>query len=179
MKPKRIPHVAGCETEAVRLAEHWGADVGEAREAAILHDITKHFDLDDQLQLCRKYDIMTDNVEMQEVKLLHSKTGAAVSRAVFGVSDAVHDAIMWHTTGRTDMTLLEKIIYIADYIEPTREFEGVDELRRLAYSDLNLAVIKGLQMSIQDMRARGITPHLRTEEARTWLIAHTPQYREG
>jgi nicotinate-nucleotide adenylyltransferase len=179
LKPKRIPHVMGCEEEAVKLAARWGADGEDAREAAILHDITKHLELDDQLQLCRKYDIMTDNIEEQEVKLLHSKTGAAVAKGIFGVSDAVRDAIMWHTTGRADMTLLEKIIYIADYIEPTREFEGVDVLRRLAYSDLDLAVIKGLTMSIEDMRSRGVIPHLRTEEARKWLVGHTPQYREG
>ncbi|SHH63406.1 nicotinate-nucleotide adenylyltransferase [Sporobacter termitidis DSM 10068] len=177
MKPKRIPHVAGCEAEAVKLAGRWGADEDEAREAAILHDITKHLELDDQLQLCGKYDIMTDNVEASEVKLLHSKTGAAVARDIFGVSDAVHDAILWHTTGRADMTLLEKIIYIADYIEPTREFEGLDTLRGLAYRDLDLAVIKGLEMSIEDMSQRGITPHLRTAEAMNWLIAHTPRYK--
>ena len=178
MKPKRIPHVAGCETEAVRLAEHWGADVDEAREAAILHDITKHLDMDDQLQLCRKYDIMTDTVEAAEVKLLHAKTGAAVARFEYGMSQAVSDAIMWHTTGRADMTLLEKIIYIADYMEPTREFEGVDILRSLAYSDLNLAIVMGLKMSIEDMRSRGITPHLRTEESLQWLLTHGPQNKE-
>jgi nicotinate-nucleotide adenylyltransferase len=175
MKPKRIPHVLGCEAEAVKLAERWGADPDDAREAAILHDISKHFELDDQLQLCQKYDIMTDNVETAEVKLLHSKTGAAIASDVFGMSPAVCGAILWHTTGRADMTLLEKIIYIADYIEPTREFEGVDILRGLAYTDLDLAVITGLQMSIDDMRSRGITPHQRTEEAMKWLKEHSPR----
>ena len=175
MKPKRIPHVAGCEAEAVRLAERWGANADEAREAAVLHDITKHLELDDQLQLCRKYDIMTDTIEAEEVKLLHAKTGAAVAREVFGMSQSVHDAIQWHTTGRADMTLLEKIIYIADYIEPTREFEGVDTLRSLAYSDIDQAIIRGLRMSIEDMKTRGIVPHPRTEEALIWLIQHGPQ----
>ncbi len=175
MKPKRIPHTLGCEAEAVRLAQRWGADESEAREAAILHDITKHLEIDDQLQLCRKYDIMTDTVEIAEVKLLHSKTGAAVARDIYGASQAVHDAILWHTTGRANMTLLEKIIYIADYIEPTREFDGLDELRRLAYGDLDLAIIKGLRMSIEDMRSRGIMPHLRTAEALDWLNVHGPQ----
>jgi nicotinate-nucleotide adenylyltransferase len=172
LKPKRINHVLGCEAEAVKLAQHYGADEEEAREAAILHDMTKALDLDDQLQLCRKYDIMTDTVERSEVKLLHSKTGAAVARDLFGVSDAVHDAIYWHTTGCEDMTLLEKIIYIADYIEPTRNFDGVDELRKLTYEDLDKAIIKGLRMSIEDMRSRGIIPHQRTEAAITWLQAH-------
>ena len=175
MKPKRVPHVAGCESEAVRLAERWGADADEAREAAILHDITKHLDLEDQLKLCNKYGIMTDIVEAAEVKLLHAKTGAAVARAEYGMAQSVADAIMWHTTGRANMTLLEKIIYIADYMEPTREFEGVERLRSLAYSDLDLTIIEGLKMSIDDMRSRGITPHLRTEEAMNWLKSHREQ----
>jgi nicotinate-nucleotide adenylyltransferase len=177
LKTRRILHVAGCEAEAVRLAKHWGADVDEAREAAILHDITKQLEHGDQLQLCEKYDIMTDAVEAAEVKLLHAKTGAALARELYGASDAVHDAIEWHTTGRPDMTLLEKIVYIADYIEPTREFENVKELKSLAYADLDAAVAKGLQMSIDDMRARGIIPHQRTEEALSWLLAHTQQVK--
>jgi nicotinate-nucleotide adenylyltransferase len=107
LKTRRILHVAGCEAEAVRLAKHWGADVDEAREAAILHDITKQLEHGDQLQLCEKYDIMTAAVEAAEVKLLHAKTGAAIARAVYGASDDVHDAIAWHTTGRPKMTRLE------------------------------------------------------------------------
>jgi nicotinate-nucleotide adenylyltransferase len=158
------------------LADRWGADPDETREAAILHDITKHLELEDQLQLCRKYGIMTDNVEMAEVKLLHAKTGAAVARDLYGASRAVHDAILWHTTGRADMTLLEKIIYVADYIEPTRDFAGLDILRGLAYSDLDEAVITGLRMSIDDMRSRGIIPHKRTAEALDWLTEHRSQH---
>lgn len=163
--PKRVPHVLGCEQEAVRLAERWGADVDEAREAAILHDVTKKLNLAEQLQICRHYDIMTDAIEENEAKLLHSKTGAAIARGRFAASDAVFDAIMWHTTGRADMSLLEKIIYMADYIEPTRDFDGVDELRSLAYSDLDKSVFAGLKMSIDDMEARGIVPHPRSLEA--------------
>jgi nicotinate-nucleotide adenylyltransferase len=179
MLPGRIPHVKGCEAEAVKLARRYGADEDEAREAAILHDITKALTLEDQLQLCRNYDIMTDAVEQAEVKLLHSKTGAAIARDQFGVSDRVSNAICWHTTGREDMTLLEKIIYIADYIEPTRDFEGVDDLRRLAYTDLDQALVTGLQMSIDDMKSRGIVPHLRTQAAIKWLLEHSPQDKRG
>lgn len=165
LKPTRVPHVQGCEEEAVRLAERWGAPVEDARTAAILHDITKRLDLSEQLKLCQKYGIMIDNVEKQEVKLLHAKTGAAIAKAEFGVSDAVAEAIFWHTTGKADMTLLEKVIYMADYIEPTRDFPGVDVLRRMAYVDLDQALLMGLKMSIEDMKSGGITPHFRTYEA--------------
>ncbi|MEA4896261.1 MAG: nicotinate (nicotinamide) nucleotide adenylyltransferase [Oscillospiraceae bacterium] len=166
---KRIPHVRGCEQEAVRLAERWGEDRGLAAEAGILHDITKKLNGSEQLLLCQEYGIITDVDEKANVKLLHSKTGAAFARDKFGINDKVFSAILWHTTGRADMTLLEKIIYIADYIEPTRKFEGVDELRRLAYEDLDAAVLKGLQMSLDELESRGARPHENSVRAIEWF----------
>lgn len=169
---KRIPHVMGCEQEAVRLAERWGADVGQAAEAGILHDITKKLKGPEQLILCGEYDIITDIEEKGNYKLLHSKTGAAFARDKFGIDDEVYSAIYWHTTGREDMTLLEQIIYIADYIEPNRSFEGVDELRRLAYERLDAAVVKGLQMSLEELSRRGALPHINSTKALNWLNEH-------
>jgi len=169
LKPKRIPHVQGCEEEAVRLAKRWGADEQLAAEAGILHDITKKFVLNEQLNLCRKYDIVNDTVEEANTKLLHAKTGAAVARDLFGVGDAVYGAIRWHTTGRPEMTLLERIVYMADYIEPNRSFAGLDRLRELAYSDLDQAMILGLRMSLEDLRSGGITPHPITTAALEWF----------
>ena len=169
LKPKRMAHVAGCEAEAVNLARRWGEDPDDAREAAILHDITKKYELEDQLILCGKYGIITDNVEKREYKLLHSKTGAAVAGSEFGVSERVQNAIMWHTTGKADMSMLEKIIYLADYIEPNRDFDGLTELRRLAYEDIDAALMLGLEMSVEDMVQRGIRPHARTQEAIDYL----------
>ena len=132
LKPKRIPHVAGCEQEASKLALRWGEDPGDAAEAGILHDITKKLSMDEQLILAEKYGIVFDKFERENIKLTHAITGAALSKELFGVPERIYSAIRWHTTGRADMTLLEKIIYIADYIEPTRDFEGVERLRELA-----------------------------------------------
>ena len=169
LKPYRIPHVAGCEEEAVRLARYWGEDEEAAAEAAILHDITKKLNPAEQLRLCRKYGIMADAVEMREAKLLHSRTGACLARELFGVSQPVFDAIEWHTTGRVNMTRLEKIIYMADYIEPTRDFAGVEELRRLAYIDLDQAMILGLEMSLNELSQRGAELHPRSVQTLNWL----------
>ena len=165
LKPKRIPHVEGTEQEAVSLARRWGADTEDAAEAAILHDITKKYDTNEQLLLCQKYGIINDTAEAENGKLLHAKTGAVYARERFGISDAVYDAIRWHTTGRAGMRLLEKIIYMADYIEPHRDFPGVEKLRTLAYEDLNAAMILGLEMSLDDLRSYGIEPHERSMEA--------------
>ncbi|MBR4057278.1 MAG: nicotinate (nicotinamide) nucleotide adenylyltransferase [Oscillospiraceae bacterium] len=165
LKPNRIPHVRGTELTAVHLAERWGANVEDAAEAAILHDITKKLDLNEQLLLCERYGIINDTSEAENAKLLHAKTGAAFARERFGVSDAVYDAIRWHTTGRAGMTLLEKVIYMADYIEPNRDFPGVEKLRALAESDLDAAMILGLEMSLEDLRSYGISPHVNSLEA--------------
>ncbi len=172
MKQKRVPHVMGVEEEAERLALRWGADPGMARRAAILHDCTKYLNLEEQLELCQKYGVELDDLERQAVKLLHSKTGACIARAVFGEPDQVYEAICWHTTAKADMTTLEKIIYMADYIEPNRDFDGVERLRRLAYSDLDKGLLLGVETTIQEMEERHLPIHKKTIEARQWLRNH-------
>ena len=170
LKPKRMPHVLGTEQEAVRLVRRYGGDETQARIAALLHDCTKKLDMAQQLALCEKYGIMLDELEQKALKLLHSKTGAAIARDVFGVEDAVYDAILYHTTGKPDMTRLEKIIYLADYIEPTRDFPGVDELRKTVYEDLDKGLLMGLTMTIQEMEEMGNPVHHLTRDARDYLL---------
>jgi len=173
--PRRMAHTIGTEEEAVKLAIHWGADVDEAREAAILHDITKGLDLDTQLRFCEKYGMMPDTEERVSAKLLHATTGAGMARAEFGVSDAVFQAIRCHTTGRPEMGLLDQILYTADYIEPGRDFTGIERLRALAYTDLAAAVAYGLDLTEQELRERGAIPHPRSEAAAAWFR----QMKEG
>ena len=168
LKPSRVAHVVGCESEAVKLAMKWGEDPENAAEAAILHDITKKLSLSEQLILCDKYGIINDTVEEHNVKLLHAKTGAAMAKELFNISNEVYEAIRWHTTGKTDMTLLEKIIYMADYIEPNRDFEGVERLRELAYENLDAAMALGLKMSLEDIRSYGQEPYIASIEAYEW-----------
>ena len=170
LKPKRLPHVLGTEQEAIRLARRYGADETDARIAALLHDCTKKLDMEQQLALCRRYDIRLDELEQHALKLLHAKTGAAVARDIFGVKDAVYEAIRWHTTGKPDMTLLEKVIYLADYIEPNRDFPGVDELRRAVYDDLDKGLLMGLSDTIDEMERMGNPVHHDTLEARDFLL---------
>lgn len=168
LKPSRIAHVAGCESEAVLLAQRWGENPETAAEAGILHDITKKLNLDEQLILCRKYDIIPDDVELANPQLLHALTGAALARDRFGASNEICEAIRWHTTGKPDMTLLEKIIYLADIIEPTRDFDGVDRLRRLCYEDIDEAMAAALERSLEHVRAGNIEPHRNSVEAFLW-----------
>ena len=131
LKPKRMPHVLGTAEEAARLARRYGADETQARVAGLLHDCTKKLDMAEQLALCGQYGIVLDPLEQKALKLLHAKTGAAIARHVYGVDDAVYQAILYHTTGRAGMSLLEKILYLADYIEPSREFANDPDVVRL------------------------------------------------
>ena len=170
LKPKRMPHVLGTEQEAIRLARRYGADEEKARIAALLHDCTKKLEMDEQLALCRQYGLKLDKLEKKALKLLHSRTGAEVARDVFGADDEIWSAIRWHTTGKADMTTLEKVIYLADYIEPTREFPGVDSLRKTVYEDLDRGMLLGLQMTIREMKEMGNPIHHNTVEARDDLL---------
>lgn len=174
LDPRRIPHVLGTEETAAALALRWGADEESARRAALLHDCTKKFDKELQLALCRQYGIEPDAAERREGKLLHAITGAAVAYADFGVSGEVRDAIRWHTTGKADMTLLEKIIYLADYIEPTRDFCDLTELRRLAFEDLDGALLLGFTMAVEDLAKKGMPVHPNSVLARDYLKGKQP-----
>lgn len=171
LKPKRVAHVRGVEQEAVKLARRWGADEGDAAEAAICHDITKALERGEQLRLCEKYAIMTDELEKTSEKLLHAKTGAAFAADQFGLSDDVALAIRFHTTGRPGMAKLEMITYLADYIEPGRNgFDGLEELRRAAYEDLDLAMELGMRMSLDEVRGKGYAAHSNTVEGQRWYL---------
>lgn len=169
---KRVRHIRGTEEEAVRLAKRWGADEEMARRAGILHDCTKYLPLEEHLALCSKYGVQLDELEQKAEKLLHSKTGACIAKYVFGEPEEVYNAIFWHTTAKADMTTLEKILYVADYMEPNRDFEGVERLRALAYEDLDKALLLGVETTIQEMVDRNRVVHTNTLEAQAWLRSH-------
>lgn len=168
-KESRIPHVLGCRETAVELARRWGADVPEAERAAILHDITKKLPMEEQLHICEKRGTIIPNFRPEYEAMLHAFSGADAAALEFGVSAAVESAIRWHTTGRADMSLLEKIIWLADYIEPNRRTPGVDEVRMEAFRDLDKALEMALEHSLQYMEQMGFAPHPATREALAFL----------
>ncbi len=155
LKPNRVAHVLGCRDTAVELARHWGAEETDAARAGILHDITKALDGPLQLTLCSEYGIILDDFSTQNPKTLHALTGSLVADRIFGENKAVVDAIRWHTTGKCNMNLLQKIIYVADYMEPNRDFPGVEQLRHLAFTDIDAALRLGLEMTLSMLRQQG------------------------
>ena len=160
LNPNRVKHVLGCRDTAAELAKVWDADVTDAARAGLLHDITKALDGPLQLTLCAEYGKVLDEFSENNPKTLHALTGSLVAERIFGENEAVVKAIESHTTGKAAMNTLEKIIYVADYMEPNRDFPGVETLRQLAYTDLDGALKLGLEMTLAMLREqkRQISP---------------------
>ena len=171
LKPNRVAHVLGCRDTAVDLARHWGADETDAARAGILHDITKALDGPLQLTLCDAYGKILSDFSQRYPKTLHALTGALVAERIFGENQAVVAAIDSHTTGKAAMNCLEKIIYVADYMEPNRDFPGVERLRHLAYTDLDAALKLGLEMTLEHLARQGAEVSPESRQALEYLSA--------
>lgn len=169
LKPNRVAHVLGCRDTAAELARVWGGDETDAARAGLLHDITKALDGPLQLTLCREYGIVLDDFSTKNPKTLHALTGSLVAERIFGEAPAVVDAIRFHTTGKANMNLLEKIIYVADYMEPNRDFPGVERLRKLAHKDIDKALKLGLEMTLDMLRRQGREISPESGEALSYL----------
>ena len=169
LNPNRVAHVLGCRDTAVELAKRWGADETDAARAGLLHDITKALDGPLQLTLCREYGTILDEFGCKYPKTLHALTGSLVAERIFGENEAVVSAIRHHTTGKADMNLLEKIIYVADYMEPCRDFPGVEKLRELAFTDIDAALKLGLEMTLVHLANQGSEVSRESREALAWL----------
>ena len=169
LNPNRVNHVLGCRDTAVELAKRWGADVKDAARAGLLHDITKALDGPLQLTLCDGYGKILSDFSRKYPKTLHALTGSLVAEHVFGENEAVVSAIASHTTGKADMTILEKIIYVADYMEPNRDFPGVEELRKLAFEDIDAALKLGLEMTLEHLKKQGNEVSPESRKALAWL----------
>lgn len=148
----------------------YGADETDAARAGILHDITKALSPAQQQKLVDHWKLPVSPFEYAQAKLLHAKTGAAAAARIFGENNAVVSAIDYHTTGRAQMTLLEKIIYIADYMEPNRDFPGVDRLREAVWRDLDEGVLLGIDMTLEQLAQKGQPACADSLAARDWLI---------
>ena len=166
---KRFRHSVNTAKEAVKLAKAYGADQSKAYVAGLLHDVAKvsRVALD---QLAKDYCISVDEFETRNPELTHGKLGAIMVSRQLGIKDKeILLAIRWHTTGRANMTLLEKIVYIADVIEPGRTFPGIDQIRKLAYQDIDAALILSLECVMQFVQSKGFSLHPKSVEAHAYL----------
>ena len=168
---KRFYHSRMVSQEAAKLAGLYGADVRKARFAGLVHDIEKDTPGPQQLQILAKYSIILDNVERMAPKLWHAMAGAAVLAHEYGVADPdIIAAVRYHTTARAGMSLLEKILYLADYVSADRDYEGVAELRQTVETSLQGGLRAALDYSVTELVGKGAPIHLDTVRARNELL---------
>ena len=169
IRRKRLNHTMLTACEAVKLAHLYGADTQKARLAAILHDCIK-LPNKELLEYCAQhcYDITEE--ERRNPYLIHARLGAVIAMEEYGVKDPeVLQAIKNHTLGRVGMSLLDKIIYVADKIEPSREFDGVEEMRKAAYDDINLGMLMVMEHSARYTEASGRAVNPATQSVMDYL----------
>ncbi len=177
LSDKRYVHSLGVADEAKKLAGKYGVDENRAYLAGLVHDCAKEVPPHDMEGILKtKYGVSVDSMSKLTPKILHGVLGACEAQSKFGIYDPeILDAVKYHTTGKGNMSMLAKIVYIADYIEPNRDFDGVDELRRLAYTNIDEAIIKGIDDTITDLIKRGLLLHPDTIHARNDLVIKRAQ----
>lgn len=162
----RYRHSLCVAHEAARLARRYGADETKAYTAGLLHDIMKDTPPKTQLQILADFDILLDEVERPVPKLWHAIVGAAFIERVLGVDDRdILNAVRYHTTGREGMSLLEKVVFIADFTSADRDYPDVDEVRRLADISLEETMIYAIAYTIHDLLNKGQAVHPQTLSA--------------
>lgn len=154
LSAKRMFHTRGVMHTAAALAMRYGGDMEKACYAGLLHDCAKYLSEEEQLLQCKKNHLPVRDIEKNNPYLLHAKVGACFAKTKYGVKDEeILSAITWHTTGKPDMGLLEKIVFTADYIEPGRKpIEGLEEIRTLAFEDLDRAVYQILHNTLHYLK---------------------------
>jgi len=171
LSPKRLRHSIGVSQTAESLAVRFDCDKEKARLAGLLHDLAREVPVNDLLPRAQAFGIVVCDIESAEPILLHAPLAAKMVQAEFGIDDAeIIQAIIVHTTGALNMTLLDKIIYLADAIEPGRSFEGADEIRKMAQTDLDKALLSALDQSICYIVKRGGLIHPATIAARNQIL---------
>ncbi|WP_218081531.1 bis(5'-nucleosyl)-tetraphosphatase (symmetrical) YqeK [Anthocerotibacter panamensis] len=172
---KRLQHILGVEKTAAQMAYHYGLDIQKAARAGLLHDLAKCFSSEQLLGEALRFGIELDDVTRANPHLLHAEVGAGLARELFAEEDPqVLAAIANHTLGRPAMDDLSCILYVADWIEPTRLAPELNELRTLAFQDLHRAVLLGCRLSVADLLVEERPIHPRTILTRNWLLSQAP-----
>ena len=161
LKPKRYIHTLGVAMTAANLAAVHGCDSNQAYTAGLLHDCAKYLTGKEQITACQSANISLTKVELENTALIHGKLGAYIARTRYGIRDKeILSAITWHTTGKPKMSLLEKIIYLADYMEPGRAMNckpySLTQIRRASFENIDKALYMVLECSVKYLEKSGV-----------------------
>jgi len=168
---ERFSHSLSVEKTAMDLARHHGVPEDKAKIAGLLHDAGRWMEKEGFLKKAKEFGIEADEVEKFEPKLLHSKLSAAVAKRDFGITNQeILSAIENHTTGRVGMSKLDEIVYLADHIVAGRSYKGVEEVRSLAYINMDLAIVKSTTSMIELLAQKNLPIHPRTVQTRNFYL---------
>ena len=171
LEEKRYIHISGVADTAKKLAKLNGVSEEKAEIAGLAHDVAKNLSKVKMKEIINEHNIVLSEVEENNANLWHSIIGPIEAKDKLGIEDEeILDAIRWHTTGKEHMSILMKIIYIADMIEPSRNFEGVEDIRKVTFEDLDMGVYYGLTRSIEFLLTKNLLIDENTMRARNCFL---------
>lgn len=174
LKRDRYDHSISVRDTAVKLASIYKSDINKARIAGLIHDAAKNLKDKEIIDLVSNRGFEIDYVCRRSPQLLHGLAASIIAQDVMEIDDEeILNAVIYHTTGKKNMSMLEKIIYISDYVEPLRKFPGVEELRRAVEIDLDEALLKSFDLTIKYVIDRKQLLHLDTIEGRNYLLCNS------
>lgn len=171
LNKSRYEHSLGVRDASIRLAQRYSEDIFKAKIAGLVHDCAKNMSDDELINIVSSKGYEIDSVSLKCPQLLHGIAASIIAEERMEIYDKdILSAVAYHTTGRINMSKLEKIIYIADYIEPSRSFPGVEELRIAVFDDLDKALVKAFDSTIRYVLERHQLLHINTIQARNYLL---------
>lgn len=180
LNQKRYRHSLNVMDTSVQLAKKHGEDVEKAAVAGLLHDCARDIRGQELFEVCSRFGIEINDMNKLQPELLHGQLGIYIAKEQYGITDDyILRAIRYHTTGCSNMSMLDKIVFIADSIEPNRIFPGVEDLRRTAYSDIDESVLQSLDRTIKYVISKGALIHPDTIEARNFLVLNKKKRNEA
>lgn len=171
LSEKRFKHVLGAEEMAAKLGKFYGVDEKKVRISALLHDYAKEEKLENLQRICREHYGKKLEHYMGMNEVLHGFAAAVLAREEFGIEDReILEGIKYHTIGKRGLSFFSKIIYMADAVEEGRVYPGVEELRKMAFEDMDGAILLELNQKLEYLVKKDVIIHLNTLDMRNWLL---------
>ena len=170
LSKKRFYHSECVVERCIEYAKIYDIDIEKIKIAGIAHDIAKEIPKEERINIAEKYGIKLDEIEKINTPLIHAKLGAVIAKKDFGCSDDICEAIKWHTTGKENMSLMEKILFMADATGKDRIYENVNDLYELAKVNLDEAIIKLMKECIKEVIEKESLVHLDSVKAFNYMI---------
>lgn len=170
LSERRFYHSECVVERCIEFAEIYGLDIEKMKIAGIAHDVAKEIPQETREQVAKKYNVELDEIEIKNSPLIHAKLGAAIAKQDFGCSEDICEAIKYHTTGKEDMTLMEKVLFIADATGKDRTYDDAKELYELAKTNLDKAIVKLLKECIKEILDKESLVHPNSIKAFNYII---------